>query len=86
VALPIIWGASSLVFQSPVLMVQIGGVMTGVFLIGVLAATWYVRATETDRRVRGGIPFGVLLVISTIAIGVLAVYTVTSTLGVFKIG
>ena len=35
VALPIIWGASSLFFQSPVLMVQIGGVMTGVFLVGV---------------------------------------------------
>ena len=30
-------------------------------------------------------PFNVLLVISTIAIGVLAVYTVTSTLGIFKI-
>jgi Mn2+/Fe2+ NRAMP family transporter len=85
VALPIIWGASSLFFQSPVLMVQIGGVMTGVFLVGVLAATWYLRATETDKRVRGGMPFSVVLVISTIAIGILAVYTVVSTLGIFKI-
>jgi hypothetical protein len=85
VALPIVWGGSSLFFQSPVLMVQIGGVMTGVFLLGVLAATWYLRATETDTRVRGGLPFSVLLVVSTIAIGVLAVYTVTSTLGIFTI-
>jgi Mn2+/Fe2+ NRAMP family transporter len=85
VALPIVWGASSLFFQSPVLMVQIGGVMTGIFLLGVLAATWYLRATETDTRVRGGVPFSVLLVVSTIAIGILAVYTVTSTLGIFKI-
>jgi hypothetical protein len=85
VALPIVWGLSSLLLQSPVLMVQIGGVMTGVFLVGVLAATWYLRATETDGRVRGGMPFNVLLIISTIAIGILAVYTVLSTLGIFKI-
>jgi Mn2+/Fe2+ NRAMP family transporter len=86
VALPIIWGLSSLYFKSPVLMVQIGGVMTGVFLLGVLAAMWYLRARETDRRVYGSAAFTVVLVISTIAIGVLAVYTVTSTLGIFTIG
>jgi Mn2+/Fe2+ NRAMP family transporter len=86
VALPIIWGGSSLLLQSPVLMVQIGGVMTGVFLVAVLAATWYLRAKETDRRVYGGGAFTALLVVSTIAIGILALYTVVSTLGIFRIG
>jgi hypothetical protein len=85
VAVPIIWGLSSLLLQSPVLMVQFGGVMTGVFLVGVLVATWYLRAKETDRRVYGGGAFNALLVISTIAIGILAVYTVTSTPGIFAI-
>jgi Mn2+/Fe2+ NRAMP family transporter len=85
VALPIIWGGSSLLLQSPVLMVQIGGVMTGVFLVAVLAATWYLRARETDRRVYGGGAFTALLLVSTIAIGLLALYTVLSTLGIFKI-
>ena len=34
-------------------MIQIGGVMTGVFLLAVLVATWYLRFTETDRRLYG---------------------------------
>lgn len=85
VALPIIWGASSLYFKSPVLMVQIGGVMTGVFLLGVLAATWYLRAKETDRRLHAGPAFNAALVVSTVAIGLLGVYTIASTFGL-KIG
>lgn len=85
VALPIIWGASSLYFKSPVLMVQIGGVMTGVFLLGVLAATWYLRARETDRRLYTGPAFNVALLLSTVAIALLGIYTVASTLG-FKVG
>jgi hypothetical protein len=86
VALPIIWGASSLLLQQPVLMVQIGGVMTGVFLLCVLVATWYLRAKETDRRVYGGSAFNALLVVSTTAISILGIYTVLSTLGLFRIG
>jgi Mn2+/Fe2+ NRAMP family transporter len=85
VALPIVWGASSLLLQAPVLMVQIGGVMTGIFLVAVLAATWYLRATETDRRLYGGPAFNAILWVSTIAIALLGVYTITSTLGIFKI-
>jgi hypothetical protein len=38
VVLPIIWGAAYLFLRSPVLMVQIGGVMTGVFLLGAVVA------------------------------------------------
>jgi hypothetical protein len=86
VALPIIWGGSSLLLQQPVLMVQIGGVMTGVFLLAVLVATWYLRNEETDRPVYGGGPFNALLVVSTVAIGILGVYTILSTLGIFTIG
>jgi Mn2+/Fe2+ NRAMP family transporter len=85
VALPIVWGGSSLLLQQPVLMIQIGGVMTGIFLIAVLIATWYLRARETDRRVHGGPAFNIVLVVSTLAIAFLGVYTVLSTLGVFRI-
>ena len=53
VALPIVWGGSSLVLQPPVLMVQIGGVMTGIFLIAVLVATWYsARPRNRSTRLR----------------------------------
>jgi hypothetical protein len=85
VALPIIWALSSLYFKSPVFMVQIGGFMTGVFLIGVVASAWYLRNTETDKRLYGGSVFNGVLVVSTIALGILAVYTVLQQFG-FKIG
>jgi Mn2+/Fe2+ NRAMP family transporter len=86
IALPIVWGTASLLMSQPVLMVQIGGVMTGVFLLAVLVATWYLRRTETDPRLYGG-PFGTaLLVLSTVAIGALGLYTMLSTLGIFVIG
>jgi len=86
IALPIVWGLASLLMSQPVLMVQIGGVMTGIFLLAVLVATWYLRRTETDRRLHGGTAATTLLVLSTIAIGILGVYTMLSTLGIFVIG
>ena len=82
VALPILWGAAFLYIQSPVLMVQIGGVMTGVFLLGAVAAVWYLRQNETDPRIHGGCLFNAVLVISSIAIILLGVYTVLKVFGV----
>jgi hypothetical protein len=81
IGLPILWGGSSLVLQQPVLMIQIGGVMTGVFLLAVLVATWYLRAKETDAGVLGGPIFNTLLFVSTAAIALLGVYTASSALG-----
>lgn len=81
VALPIIWAASYLLIQAPVLMVQIGGVMTGVFLVAVVIAVWYLRKTETDRRLYGSGLFNAFLGLSSLAIGVLGVYTLLSVFG-----
>jgi Mn2+/Fe2+ NRAMP family transporter len=81
VALPIIWGAAYLTIQSPVLMVQIGGVMTGIFLLAAVVAVWYLRKTEIDPRMRGGSLFNAALVVSSIAIALLGVYTALSVLG-----
>lgn len=81
VALPIVWGAAYLFIQAPVLMVQIGGVMTGVFLLAVVVAAWYLRNTETDRKIRGGNFFNTALVVSSVAIALLGVYTALSVFG-----
>jgi Mn2+/Fe2+ NRAMP family transporter len=86
IALPIVWGLSSLLLQQPVLMVQIGGVMTGVFLLAVLVATWFLRKTDTDPRLYGGPASTLLFVLSTLAIGVLGVYTALSAIGIVRIG
>jgi uncharacterized membrane protein YecN with MAPEG domain len=83
VALPIIWGAAYLFLQSPVLMVQIGGVMTGVFLLGTVAAVWYLRKTETDPRIYGGSLFNVALVVSSVAIILLGLYSALNVFGAF---
>jgi Mn2+/Fe2+ NRAMP family transporter len=80
VALPVIWAVAFLSIQSPVLMVQIGGVMTGVFLLAVVVAVWYLRRTEIDPRLYGGGMFNAVLVVSSIAIGLLGVYTALSVL------
>jgi hypothetical protein len=85
VALPIIWGAAYLFIQSPVIMVQIGGVMTGIFLLAVVVAVWYLRKTEVDPRLYGGGLFNAVLIVSTIAIALLGVYTALSATGVFTI-
>jgi transglutaminase-like putative cysteine protease len=81
VALPVLWGLTYLTIQEPVVMVQIGGVMTGVFLVAVVIAVWYLRQTETDPRLRGGGPFNLLLMVSSVAIGLLGVYTLLDVFG-----
>ena len=85
VALPIIWGAAYLFIQAPVVMVQIGGVMTGIFLLAVVVAVWYLRRTEVDPRLYGGGLFSAALIVSSIAIGLLGVYTILNVFG-FSIG
>lgn len=82
VALPIIFGAVYVGISAPVVMVQIGGVMTGIFLVALVIAVWYLRRSETDSRVYGGRLFNLALVISSIAIGLLGIYTVVSVFGV----
>jgi len=78
---PILWGAVYLFVQSPVIMVQIGGVMTGIFLLAVVAAVWYLRKHEVDPELYGGSWFNALLVISSISIVLLGVYTLLNVLG-----
>ncbi|WP_052194768.1 Nramp family divalent metal transporter [Aureimonas altamirensis] len=81
VALPIVWGAAYLFVQSPVLMIQIGGVTTGIFLLAAVVAVWYLRKHETDPAIRGSSLFNVVLVLSSIAIVLLGIYTGLSVLG-----
>jgi Mn2+/Fe2+ NRAMP family transporter len=82
VALPLLWGVLYLWIQQPVILVQIGGVMTGIFLVAVVVAVYYLRHTETDPRVHGGRGFAAVLGISSVAIGLLGVYTLLQVFGV----
>lgn len=84
VGLPILWGIAYMTVQSPVIMVQIGGVATGIFLLAVVVAVWYLRKNETAKELHGGAAFNALLALSSLAILVLGIYTAASVLG-FKI-
>jgi hypothetical protein len=82
VVLPLLWAVCYLTIRSPVIMVQIGGVMTGVFLVAAVIAVWYLRRVETDPRLYGGRLFNTLLVVSSVAIGLLGVYSLLQAFGV----
>ncbi|MEW2401212.1 Nramp family divalent metal transporter [Streptomyces sp. NPDC046862] len=79
--LPPLWAASFLYVQSPVLMVQIGGIGGGVFLLAVVIAVWRLRATGVERRFRANAWFTAALALSSAAIVFLGVYGVLDVLG-----
>ncbi|MCC3764473.1 Nramp family divalent metal transporter [Glycomyces sp. TRM65418] len=81
---PVIWAASFLIVQSPVLMVMIGGIASGLFLIAVVIAVWVLRR-QVDRRYRRSPVWTVMLTVSSVAIGLLGTYTVATIFG-FTIG
>lgn len=81
VALPLAWGLAYLFIRLPVLMIQITGVISGIFLLATVTSVWIIRR-QIDDRLRGGRLFTIALVVSTVAIGLVGVYTILSALGV----
>lgn len=84
--LPTVWAALFLFVQSPVLMVQVGGLGGGVFLLAVVIAAWRLRATGVERRFRGSVWLTVALGISSAAIVFLGVYGILEVFGVSLTG
>lgn len=80
--MPPVWAVGFLAVQSPVLMVQIGGVAGGVFLLAVVVAVWYLRTVEVDRRFRSNPLLTAALVVSSVAVTALAAYSLLDTFGV----
>ncbi|MCX2730132.1 Nramp family divalent metal transporter [Saccharopolyspora sp. NFXS83] len=81
-AFPPLWAVLFLFAQEPVLMVQIGGIGSGVFLLAVVVAVWHLRSTEVDRRFRANRWLTAALMLSSAAIMVLGVYTVLEVFGI----
>lgn len=80
VLFPIAWGIAYLWLQTPVIMVASGGIVGGIFLLGVTVAAWYLRRTEVPENLRGGPTFVVALLVSSVAIIGLGIYTAASSL------
>jgi Mn2+/Fe2+ NRAMP family transporter len=81
VAYPIAWGSSYLLIDEPVIMIMSGGFAGGLFLLAVVVAVWHLRRTETDPRLYGGRMFHVLLVVSSIGLALVSIYTLLDAVG-----
>jgi Mn2+/Fe2+ NRAMP family transporter len=84
--LPLVWASFFLWVQSPVLMVQIGGIGGGIFLLAVVVAVWRLRYTGVPKRFRTNPWLTAALVVSSIAILGVGVYGILETLGVVSEG
>jgi len=81
IGMPILWAASFLIIKSPVLMVQIGGVASGVFLLAVVIAVWNLRR-GVERRFRKSAFWTVALTLSSVAIASIGIYSALTVFGV----
>jgi Mn2+/Fe2+ NRAMP family transporter len=81
IVLPPIWAVSFLFVQSPLLLVQIGGIAGGIFLLAVVVATWHLRR-DVPERFRANTTVTVMLVLSSIAISALGLYTIAQVFGI----
>jgi Mn2+/Fe2+ NRAMP family transporter len=81
-AMPPVWALGFLLIQSPVLMVQIGGIAGGIFLAAVVVAVWYLRTVEVDHRFRANPLLTAALVVSSVAVAALGVYSVLKVFGI----
>jgi Mn2+/Fe2+ NRAMP family transporter len=80
--LPTLWAVMFIFVQSPLILLQIGAIATGVFLLAVLAATWRLRTMEVEPQFRANTWLTFALVLSSIGIVALALYTVTDAVGI----
>lgn len=82
VAFPLCWAAAYLFMSAPVLMITIGGIAGGAFLLALVVAVWYLRTTDTDPELRGSTTFHIGLVVSSVAIAGVAAYVLLDAVGV----
>ncbi|ATG54383.1 manganese transporter NRAMP [Brachybacterium ginsengisoli] len=74
IVLPIVWGVLGTAISSPLALVIIAGILNAIFLIGAAVATLYLSYTQTDPRIRDGVPTMVMLWISAVAITFVGIY------------
>lgn len=74
IILPIGWGILGTAVSSPLALVIIAGILNAVYLIGTAVATLYLSYTQTDPRIRDGVPTMVMLWISAVAIVLVGIY------------
>lgn len=81
IVMPIIWAATFLGVQSPLIMVMIGGFGGAFFLVAVVIAVWYLRGKTAARDFRTA-RSTILLGISTLAVLFVATITLLEQFGI----
>lgn len=82
IVMPIIWAATYLGLKSPVFMVMIGGIGGAIFLLAVVVAVWYLRTHFIPKRFKSNTFLTVMLVVSSLAIGTLAIISLLDAVGI----
>lgn len=80
--MPIIWSATFLGLESPLILVMIGGIASAIFLLAVLIACWYLRTKFVEKRFKNSTLINVMLVLSSLAIVLLFSRSVLQLVGV----
>ncbi|MDR6939058.1 Nramp family divalent metal transporter [Arcanobacterium hippocoleae] len=75
VILPITWAILGTVAKSPLALVVLAGILNAVFLMGVAVCTLQLQKNQTDSRVKDGVTFQILLIISAIVIFAVGAYS-----------
>lgn len=81
IGMPLVWALSFLVIKAPLVMVQIGGIGSGIFLVAVVIAVWRLRR-EVPKRFRRSTFWTVALCFSSAAVAALGVYSVLKVFGI----
>ena len=75
VILPMCWAILGTVVKSPLALVILAGVLNAIFLMGVAISTLQLQRTQTDKCVKDGRLFQMMLIISAIAIFAVGFYS-----------
>lgn len=75
IVLPIMWGILAVAVKSPLALILIAGVLSSIYLMGVVVATLMLMRTETDPRVKDGTPWTVYLIVSALSVFAVGVIT-----------
>ena len=78
ILLPIIWAVLGVAVSAPLLLVVVGGILNALYLLAVAVAAVHLRFRETDRRIVGGTPSAIYLIISAVAIFTVGIISLAS--------
>lgn len=80
--LPVVWGIMGFAVKNPLQLVIIAGIGNAVYLMAIVVATFYLRKTETDKRILGSTGWMIYLAISSLCVFAVGMFGLLDTIGI----